>query len=90
MVKTNDPGIARRVYFVQRLQRRGSEREGEEEGGDVLGDESGFGENGQESSEVESRSPHPLTCDPSLRQDQLVVEDGDGDDIDDLRDIDGQ
>ena len=46
-MNTNDPGIARRVYFVQRLHMHVSKR-CEEGGKDVLGDDGCFREDGEE------------------------------------------
>lgn len=92
-MKAKEPGIAMRVYFVQMLCKgeggrvRGSGRErGKRKGrGSSLRDQSGFGEDGQERREVERRSPHPLTADPALREDETLVEDDGGDGVDDLR-----
>jgi hypothetical protein len=85
IVKTKEPGMARRVYLVQMLQkakRVSRYREALEEASS-LGDEGSLGEDGEERREVERRSPHPLTSDPALRQDE-IAKNGDTDDVDDL------
>ena len=78
MVKANAPGIAATVYFVQMLRMEGEYigRDGKVRG-NVLGNERGFAEHGQQDGEVERRSPEPMSRVETIRLFEISPEQDD-------------
>ena len=78
IVKRKEPGIAATVYFVQMLRMEGEYigRDGNVRG-NVLGNERGFAEHGQQDGEVERCSPEPMTRVKAVRLLQIAPEQDD-------------
>lgn len=53
--------------------------------GNVLGDQGRLAQDKEEGGKIQCRAPDPLPADPSMREDEPLVEDGGSEDVDDLQ-----
>ena len=51
----------------------------------VLGDQGRLAQHKEERGKIQCRAPDPLPADPSMRENEPLVEDGGSEDVDDLR-----